>query len=336
MTIDSYLPKGIFVREGKKRNTYYFRPSVKDENGKRKKINLGHCREQAIKKWLKIDLGLVSDRPSLNEVWENYRVKDLHKKSICTQKDYTRCWNNLVLVFDDSAIDDIEPVDVQRYLDMRDGIRGNREKALLSILFNYARRNGMTKLANPCSGTMKFKELPRDRYVEDDEFYTIKKHLPLHISNFLDLLYITGARVTDVLNIKLSDIDKKRGILNITISKNQNRAKYKTIPMIIEGKLHVVLNSIIEKKRIGKGKIESIFLNVDEKGQHVSYDSIRYFLDLARKATGIHFQLRDLRAKNASDSASVYEAKERLGHTTSTMTDNYRRSRKSSVVRPIK
>ena len=51
--------------------------------------------------------------------------------------------------------------------------RANREKALLSHLFNKAREWGYTDATNPCQGVKGFKESGRDRYVNDDEFQAV-------------------------------------------------------------------------------------------------------------------------------------------------------------------
>ena len=62
--------------------------------------------------------------------------------------------------------------DVRAYLDFRkkSPVRANREKALLSHVFNKAREWGYTDKANPCSGARGYHEDGRDRYVEDVEY----------------------------------------------------------------------------------------------------------------------------------------------------------------------
>lgn len=47
-------------------------------------------------------------------------------------------------------------------------VRANREKALISHMWNYARANGFAKLSNPCAGIKGFRETARDAYVDDD------------------------------------------------------------------------------------------------------------------------------------------------------------------------
>lgn len=52
-------------------------------------------------------------------------------------------------------------------------VRANKEKALLSAIWNFARECGYTALANPCAGVKGHKESGRDVYVEDEIFAAV-------------------------------------------------------------------------------------------------------------------------------------------------------------------
>ena len=52
-------------------------------------------------------------------------------------------------------------------------VRANKEKALLSAIWNFARECGYTALANPCAGVKEHKESGRDVYVEDEIFAAV-------------------------------------------------------------------------------------------------------------------------------------------------------------------
>ena len=67
---------------------------------------------------------------------------------------------------------------MRTYLDLHGQtakVRANRERALLSHIFNQARAWGYTDAPNPCAGIKGHKETGRDRYgyVEDDEFKAV-------------------------------------------------------------------------------------------------------------------------------------------------------------------
>lgn len=72
-----------------------------------------------------------------------------------TQRDYTQYLVPLEKVFGEVAIDSIRPYDVAEYLRIRgmnSKVRANRERALLSTIFNHARAWGYTDITNSCSG----------------------------------------------------------------------------------------------------------------------------------------------------------------------------------------
>ena len=74
-----------------------------------------------------------------------------------TQHDNFRELDNLAAVFGKVLIDAIKPFHVRQYLDTRGQTakaRANREKALLSHLFNKAREWGYTDAPNPCQGVI--------------------------------------------------------------------------------------------------------------------------------------------------------------------------------------
>lgn len=88
-------------------------------------------------------------------------------KSPATQKDNARELKQLLKFFDDppAPLEAIEPQYVVQYLRQRGKtapVRANREKALLSAIWNFARSAGYTALANPCAGVKGHKEVGRD------------------------------------------------------------------------------------------------------------------------------------------------------------------------------
>src|SRR5262249_50464673 len=97
-----------------------------------------------------------------------YRSEIFPTKAPQTQRDNEKELVNLERVFGDMPIDAIKPHHVRRYLDIRGQkakVRANRERALLSHVFNCAREWGYTDAANPCAGVKGHRETGRDRYV---------------------------------------------------------------------------------------------------------------------------------------------------------------------------
>lgn len=55
-----------------------------------------------------------------------------------------------------------------------------------------------------------------------------------------------------------------------------------------------------------------------------------------RKAAGVSFQFRDIRAKSATDSEDLQYAQKLLGHKHQTMTQHYTQNRKGERMRRLK
>lgn len=86
----------------------------------------------------------------------------------------------------------------------------NRSINALSVVFNFAIREGMWNGNNPCNGVLKFPEQSRDRFLNEEEldifFKSLEKEDEIYQDYFKLLLY-TGARKTNVLKMKYKDID---------------------------------------------------------------------------------------------------------------------------------
>jgi integrase len=187
--------------------------------------------------------------------------------------------------------------------------------ATLAVPEEYVER-GYTNKANPCSGVKGFSETGRDRYVEDDEFRLVWEKAGAPLRDAMDLAYLTGQRPADILKIKRTDL--RDGSLWVTQGKTGKKLRISVV-----GSLAEVIDRILSRKL----KVTSLNLVVNEKGEPLTYHALRFRFEAARKAAGVNFQFRDLRAKAASDIEDAQRAKKLLGHASQTMTEHYIRSR---------
>ena len=328
------------VRRKPSGKTYYYY----DAGGKpRKEIPLGSDYGLAIMEYARLEKDRTADAlrdkvVTFRYVAERYVVEVVPSKSAATQKDNMRELKNLMAFFDDppAPLDSIEPQHVRQYLRWRSSapVRANREKALLSAIWNYARETGYTALANPCSGVKGNRETGRDVYIEDDLFQRVYQHAEAGLRDAMDLFYLTGQRVTDTIRIDERDI--KGGELWITQSKTNAKRR-----IAIEGQLAVVIDRI--KARKSAFTVRSTRLVVTETGAPMTASMLRTRFDAARAAAGVEkstFQMRDLRAKAGTDKAEssgdILQARDQLGHTNVTMTEKYIRQRKGKSVKPTR
>lgn len=364
-TRNKYLPRGMRARH-RGDTTYYFL----DTGAKpRKEIALGKDYVEAVRRWgeLTNEPAVIGEAMTFRQVAERY-VKDvLPKKAPATREINLRELANLLRVFDSPPmqLDMIDPVDVRKYMDWRVSslvkaahaenaaraaagrparaisptlgqVPANREKALLSHIWNYAREKGITSKANPCAGIKGYREDGRDVYVDDAVYEAVRAAAEEPLRDALDLAYLTGQRPADVL--KLARADVKDGALWI----EQNKTK-KRVRIAIEGQLAVLI------ERIGRRKVAGLKLVSMPDGSPMTKFELRGAFDRARDAAAAarpalaaqirEFQFRDLRAKAGTDveeSSGMQAAQDQLGHTTQAMTSHYVRHRRGKLVKPTK
>lgn len=353
------LPKGMRARPRGKLVHYYLDTGSKP----RKEIPLGSDYVLAVKKWAELTYKKPAVAPgTFAQVLERYWADVIPTKAPLTQagNEAEKVW--LLKFFNDppAPLDEIEPVHIRQYLDWRvkqaraaaeaknearrkEGkpplpihakhgqVRANREKALFSHVWNYAREHGYTKAPNPCQGIKGYRESGRDTFVDDQLLALVMKHATQPLQFALRLAHITAQRPSDVL--RMCDADISGGMLHV----RQGKTKAK-LRIVIEGELKNLLDELAQFKttQTSQKKVRAPSLLVNEQGDKLTAAMLRNRFD----AAGIdkaRFQFRDLRAKAATetdDSGGTRAAQALLGHTTETMTTAYIRHKAGRKVTP--
>lgn len=321
--------------------TYYYY----DAGGKpRKEIPLGTDYGLAIIEYAKLEKDRTATEKAREVITfayvaQQYLIEIVPTKGKATQKDNLRELKNLLAFFNDppAPLDAIEPQHVRQYMRWRGKtakVRANREKALLSSIWNFSRESGYTSLANPCAGIKGFKETGRDVYVEDELFARVYEKADQPLRDVLDLFYLTGQRVTDTLH--MDERDLREGYLHVKQGKTNAKRRIEIV-----GELKALLERIAARK--AGHKVRSTRLVVLESGRPMTYNMLRRRFDKAREQAGIEkaeFQMRDLRAKAGTDKAEssgdIVKARDQLGHTTVVMTEHYIRNRRGKKISPTR
>ena len=315
---------------------YYY-----DKGGKpRKEIALGSDYGLAIKKWAELERATDIPLPAVltfRHVADAYRREAIPLKADRTQRDNHKELNKLLEFFDDppGPFDAIEPVHIKKFLRWRGKtakVRAQREKALLSHLWNWALGEGYTKLPNPCAGIKAKGSKGRDVYIEDDEYRAVWEKADACLRDLIDLAYLTGQRPSDVL--RMDETHLRTGVLHVKQGKTGAK-----VPMEIIGELAQVIERI--RKRKAGAKIYSTRLIVNERGKPVGLHAWSNRWRKACNAAGIEtIQLRDLRAKAATDKAEssgdIRQAQKQLGHANVSMTEHYVRNRRGQKTTPTR
>lgn len=332
------LPRGMRARHRPSGIHYYLDTGAKP----RKEIALGKDYVQAVQKWAELTSSLVPKNGliTFRYVAECYQKEVLPKKALATQKGNLWELGHLLKFFDNppAPLENIEPIHIRQYLDWRKDspIRANREKALFSHIWNFAREKGHTNKANPCAGIKGHKETGRDIYIEDNVLKLVYAHAEQPLRDAIDVAYLTGQRPADVL--KLTQADIKEGALWL----EQNKTG-KKLRISIEGELDKVIKRIRQRKVMGMSLINNL------EGFGMTKSMLRGAFDRARESAKLaapelakdiaNFQFRDLRAKAGTDkeeAEGMNAAQDQLGHSTQQMTQHYVRHRRGKLVKPTR
>lgn len=320
-TTNKDLPRGMALKDGR----YYHVTTITP----RKWTPLGRDRAKALLAWARLE-GAEPDLSikTFQAISQRYELEVIPTKARRTQVDNLKELERLRAVFGRVLIESIKPHHVRAYLDKRGEqakARANREKALLSHIFNKAREWGYTDATNPCQGVKGFKESGRDRYVSDGEFQAVWEQADPTLRDAMDLALLTGQRPADVLKIQREDLHD--GALWIT----QNKTKAKRA-IELTGELAALIERINARPRVRL----SAWLIQDDSGKPLGTFAMRSRFDKARKRAGVDFQFRDIRAKAATDTGDLAHSQKLLGHRNREMTEHYVRARVGERVQPLR
>jgi integrase len=285
----------VHVRKGKNgqvwRSWYMDRRPEKD-------IPLGSDYTEAIRKWAE----LVAGKPSRGighamDRWEKERLPSYTK---VTRVGYEKNLKMLRPVFEPASWDGVTMKTLTDYLEARTApIQGNREMALLSVVWHWAQMKGLTNLPWPAHGLAKSrwknKEKPRKVRVEDDDYEGLYAHADPLLKDYLTIATATGLRVTDIIALRLTDV---RGTW-LVLEANKTG---KGVEIDLTGS---VMLDVIERRKARK--VDHIFLLAHGK-RPVTERMITDRFKKARESAGVaHLIKRDMR-KYAADKAEDPQA----------------------------
>ncbi|EJM92488.1 tyrosine-type recombinase/integrase [Pseudomonas sp. GM67] len=219
-------------------------------------------------------------------------------------------------------------------------MRANREIALLSTIFTFAREWGLTEKANPCARLRRNKETPRDFYAGQIVWDAVYTEAPPELKDAMDLAYLTGQRPADVL--KASTADLHNGLLLVGQGKTEKRLRIRLHDGTNASNLSTFLDALLERKALAGIRSSSLITNQsamlrnrwDEAREKAATKTIADG-DSTLSAVIRQFQFRDIRPKAASEIDDIGHASRLLGHSTQEMTKKvYRRT--GEIVKPTK
>ncbi|MGE8180504.1 tyrosine-type recombinase/integrase [Pseudomonas mandelii] len=345
------LPPRMIRRTRKRKNGstwvgYYY--NGRDAEGNRVEIPLGGDLDDAKIEWARLDRK-ATPKPAhlMDRLFDDYESKVMPKLTPGTQGDYEKGLRQLRKAFVGAPVDAMTPQVIAQYRDARTAkVRANREIALLSTIFTFAREWGLTDKSNPCFGLRRNKETPRDFYAGDIVWNAVYAQAPSELKDAMDLAYLTGQRPADVLKASAADINN--GFLMVGQGKTQKRLRIRLHDGVATSDLSAFLDALLDRKAMAGIKSSNLITN--QAGLRMSYAMLRNRWDEARdkaatkaategdsslSASIRQFQFRDIRPKAASEIDDIAHASRLLGHSTQEMTKKVYR-RVGEIVRPTK
>lgn len=203
--------------------------------------------------------------------------------------------------------------------------RANLFRAVLSNVLDYGFMENSVE-RNVAKDVKPFKMKARDRYLSDAEFKAVRAAARPVLQSMMDLLYLTGQRISDIIAIKHSDLTDDG------IAFKQKKTAHRMI-VAWSSELRV---AVAEAKKTSTN-IKGMTLYSNRKGKQWSYSSInKMWLEAVRKVGIENAKTHDIRAKSATDAEQQgVDSKKLLGHQSESSHRRYLRSKETAVAIPV-
>ena len=206
---------------------------------------------------------------------------------------------------------------------------GNRVLSFLRQVFTYAVEAQIVE-SNPVLGIEPFREKKRTRLITEAEYRAIYSHAGPRLQVIMDLLYLTGQRIDDVLKIKISDLPGDG--LSFVQKKTKAKLAVRWTPE---------LRAVVDRAKELHGKVRQVrfqdgdaYLLPAKQGKAPDYRTVRGQWEDACEAAKVEdAHLHDIRAMSlTATQRQGQNATALAGHSSEAMTKRYLRDRESPVV----
>jgi len=309
-------------------------------------FRLGSNLPDAYKVWAE-RLQVVEHARTIAALLDRYALEVIPKKKTTTQAQNKSAIKPVRATFGPMALADIKPRHVYQYIDRREAkTSAHREMELLSHALTKAVEWGYLD-RHPFKGEVRLEgEKARTRYVEDWEIVEClsiesrrKAGSVLAAQAYIRLKLLTGIRRGDMLRLTMSNL-REDGIY-VEPGKTEGSTGKR---MIIQWSEELRAAGGMAKAARPVQLSPYLFCNMKgecyfkENGRAGGWETLwRNFMARVMEETKVkdHFTEHDLRAKCASDAATLEHARSLLAHADSKLTDRVYR-RRPEVVKPLR
>lgn len=292
---------------------------------------LGTDYAEALRRWHEIHFDRPREAGLIIEAIKRWDLEVLpHYEKATTRRDYGLCLTQIKDVFGQARWEDVDFPTLKGYLRKRTAkTRANREMSVLSIIWNWARGEGLTTLAFPAAGMQRSKwknrERPREFAVTDDLFAAVYAHADQVLRDAMDIASATGLRLTDVRSVTIPADGVLRG-----------RASKTGKPFAIDMSASPTLAPMLERR---KGYRAQHLMLLSTPTRYVTLRMLTERWSTAREAAASDpknkpiadrlraMYLRDMRSLAADLAPTLEDAAELLQHGDKRLTERHYRTR---------
>lgn len=241
-----------------------------------------------------------------------------------TRKQYRSVTTKLKSVFKNFSPQQVQPRHVAQFklAFVKTPSMANQCLAVLRNVFNYALENQLVD-SNPAVGVRRHKEEKRTRLISPQEFAAIRGKSEPQLQIIMDLLYLTGQRIGDVLKIRRADL----------LADGIAFAQEKTGARLVV-RWTAELHAVVERAKALYGNVVALTLLHNRRGRKITYNRVQAAWGAACAAAGVEdAHMHDIRAMALTAAkAQGRNATALAGHSSQQMTERYLRDRSVPVV----
>lgn len=298
-------------------------------------VSLGTDYAEALRQWDELHNQRPRIAGTLEEAFRDWETRALPSyENRNTREGYEKNLRRLRPVFGQASWETVTLPDLVQYLKARTAkTRGKHELRLLSVIWTWARMEGLTTVPYPAHGMKRTGWMgasnARKVEVTDTAFDAVYKHADQLVRDAMDIATATGLRVTDVLQLRLSDV--RGGRLVVDASKTGKRIEF-------DLSASTVLPALIERRKANR-KPQHLFL-LAAGVKVVTYRALSARFAKAREeakketpeAAGLY--LRDMRKRAAQLATDLAGAADLLQHDDKALTRKHYRP--GQTVKPVR